>query len=150
MGVTNSSGMANVFDDIEFYLFNHHHYIDIPADQQRYESTWVNFPNRLFDPERGHELYQRYTRELLLAEQLGFDAIALNEHHTTYSMTPAVGVRAAYLAALSCWCPVRRSTCPGPPGWRRSTRCSTSSPGDGWSTASRSAREWSTGRTRRS
>jgi alkanesulfonate monooxygenase SsuD/methylene tetrahydromethanopterin reductase-like flavin-dependent oxidoreductase (luciferase family) len=93
---------VNVFDDIQFYLFNHHHYIDIPPDQQRYGSTWVDLPNALFDPERGHRLYQRYTRELLLAEQLGFDAIALNEHHnTTYSMQPAVGIRAAYVAALT-------------------------------------------------
>ena len=92
----------NVFDDIQFYLFNHHHYIDIPADQERYESTWVDLPNSLFDPERGQELYRRYNRELLLAEQLGFDAIALNEHHnTTYSMMPAVGIRAAYVAALT-------------------------------------------------
>ncbi|MQA09845.1 MAG: LLM class flavin-dependent oxidoreductase [Pseudonocardiaceae bacterium] len=92
----------NVFDDIQFYLFNHHHYIDIPQDADSYHSTWVDFPNSLYNPERGHELYQRYTRELLLAEELGFDAIALNEHHnTTYSMMPAVSVRAAYLAALT-------------------------------------------------
>jgi alkanesulfonate monooxygenase SsuD/methylene tetrahydromethanopterin reductase-like flavin-dependent oxidoreductase (luciferase family) len=92
----------NVFDDMQFYLFNHHHYIDIPEDEARFESTWVDFPNDLYDPEKGHELYQRYTRELLLAEQLGFDAIALNEHHnTTYSMMPAVGIRAAYMAALT-------------------------------------------------
>lgn len=92
----------DVNGDIQFYLFNHHHYIDIPDDQQRYESTWVDLPNSLFDPEHGHDLYQRYTRELLLAEQLGFDAIAFNEHHnTTYSMMPAVGIRAAYIAALT-------------------------------------------------
>jgi alkanesulfonate monooxygenase SsuD/methylene tetrahydromethanopterin reductase-like flavin-dependent oxidoreductase (luciferase family) len=93
---------VNVFDDIQFYLFNHHHYIDIPQDEAKYESTWVDFPQECFDPEKGHALYQRYTRELLLAEELGFDAIALNEHHnTTYSMMPAVGIRAAYMAALT-------------------------------------------------
>jgi alkanesulfonate monooxygenase SsuD/methylene tetrahydromethanopterin reductase-like flavin-dependent oxidoreductase (luciferase family) len=43
-----------------------------------------------------------YTRELLLAEDVGFDAIALNEHHeAAYSMMPAVGIRAAYMAALT-------------------------------------------------
>lgn len=92
----------NVFDDIQFYLFNHHHYIDIPDDSDRYGSTWVDLPNSLFDPERGHALYQRSARELLLAEELGFDAITMSEHHaTTFSMNPAVAVRAAYLAALT-------------------------------------------------
>jgi alkanesulfonate monooxygenase SsuD/methylene tetrahydromethanopterin reductase-like flavin-dependent oxidoreductase (luciferase family) len=92
----------SVFDDVQFYLFNHHHYIDIPADHERYESTVVDYPNSLFDPERGRLLYQRYMRELLLAEQLGFDAIALNEHHSMpYSMMPSATVRAAYVAALT-------------------------------------------------
>jgi len=93
---------VSVFDDIQFYLFNHHHYIDLPEDPDRYESTWVDLPNELFDPQHGHRLYRRYTRELLLAEELGFDAIALNEHHNTaYSMMPAVGVRAGYMTALT-------------------------------------------------
>lgn len=92
----------NVFDDIQFYLFNHHHYIDIPSDSDRYPSAWVDLPNSLFNPARGRELYQRSARELLLAEELGFDAITLSEHHaTTFSMNPAVGIRAAYLAALT-------------------------------------------------
>ena len=92
----------NVFDDIQFYLFNHHHYIDEPPDSDRYDSTWVNYPNGNFNPEVAHELYQRWTREMLLAEELGFDAIAVNEHHQTiYSMQPATSVRAAYLAALT-------------------------------------------------
>jgi alkanesulfonate monooxygenase SsuD/methylene tetrahydromethanopterin reductase-like flavin-dependent oxidoreductase (luciferase family) len=88
----------NVFDDIQFYLFNHHHYIDIPEDHERYDSTWVDLPNKLFDPVKGHALYERWLRELKLAEQLGFDAIALNEHHqTAYSMQPATAVRAAWV-----------------------------------------------------
>ena len=48
----------NVFDDIQFYLFNHHHYIDEPPDSDRYESTWVNYPNANFNAEVAHELYQ--------------------------------------------------------------------------------------------
>jgi alkanesulfonate monooxygenase SsuD/methylene tetrahydromethanopterin reductase-like flavin-dependent oxidoreductase (luciferase family) len=89
-----------VFDEIQFYLFNHHHYIDVPPDADRYDSTWVDYPNALFDPERGHELYQRFGRELRLAEALGFDAICFNEHHNTaYSLMPSTSVRAAYMAA---------------------------------------------------
>jgi alkanesulfonate monooxygenase SsuD/methylene tetrahydromethanopterin reductase-like flavin-dependent oxidoreductase (luciferase family) len=93
---------VNVFDDIQFYLFNHHHYIDEPPDSDRYESTWVTYPNANFRPDVAYELYQRWTREMLLAEQLGFDAIAVNEHHqTVYSMQPGTTVRAGYLAALT-------------------------------------------------
>jgi alkanesulfonate monooxygenase SsuD/methylene tetrahydromethanopterin reductase-like flavin-dependent oxidoreductase (luciferase family) len=92
--------VPSVFDDIQFYLFNHHHYIDVPENADDYDSVWVDLPNALFDPERGHELYQRFARELRLGEALGFDAIALNEHHNThYSLMPATSVRAAYMVA---------------------------------------------------
>ena len=92
----------NVFDDIQFYLFNHHHYIDEPPDSDKYESTWVTYPNANFRPDVAHELYQRWTREMLLAEELGFDAIAVNEHHqTVYSLQPGTTVRAGYLTALT-------------------------------------------------
>jgi alkanesulfonate monooxygenase SsuD/methylene tetrahydromethanopterin reductase-like flavin-dependent oxidoreductase (luciferase family) len=91
---------SSVFDDIQFYLLNHHHYVDIPPEADDYDSVWVDLPNALFDPERGHELYQRFARELRLAEALGFDAIALNEHHSTqYSLMPATSVRAGYMVA---------------------------------------------------
>lgn len=92
----------NVFDDIQFYLFNHHHYIDEPPDSDKYESTWVTYPNANFRPDVAYELYQRWTREMLLAEDLGFDAIAVNEHHqTVYSLQPGTTVRAGYLTALT-------------------------------------------------
>jgi alkanesulfonate monooxygenase SsuD/methylene tetrahydromethanopterin reductase-like flavin-dependent oxidoreductase (luciferase family) len=91
---------SSVFDDIQFYLLNHHHYVDIPPEADGYDSVWVDLPNALFDPERGHELYQRFARELRLAEALGFDAIVLNEHHSTpYSLMPATSVRAGYMVA---------------------------------------------------
>jgi beta-glucosidase/6-phospho-beta-glucosidase/beta-galactosidase len=79
--------VTNVFDDIQFYLFNHHHYIDEPPDSDRYSSTWVNYPNGNFNPEVACELYQRWTREMLLAEELGFDAIAVTS--TTTRSTPS-------------------------------------------------------------
>jgi alkanesulfonate monooxygenase SsuD/methylene tetrahydromethanopterin reductase-like flavin-dependent oxidoreductase (luciferase family) len=67
---------------------------------------------------------------MLLAEELGFDAIAINEHHQTiYSMQPATSVRAGYLAALTNRVKILvagcRSTSPGPRASPRSTRCST-------------------------
>jgi alkanesulfonate monooxygenase SsuD/methylene tetrahydromethanopterin reductase-like flavin-dependent oxidoreductase (luciferase family) len=90
----------NALDDIQFYVFNHHHYAHLPQAIDDYSSSWVDYPNREFDPRLGHELYQRYTREIRLVEELGFDAIAINEHHNTaYSMQPSPTVRAGHVIA---------------------------------------------------
>lgn len=58
----------NVFDDIQFYVFNHHHYVDVPEDHESIDSTWVDIPNRLFDPVPGAE-----TRTLPGVGHLMFD-----------------------------------------------------------------------------
>ena len=45
-------------------------------------------------------MYERYTRELRLVESLGYDAIALNEHHNTpFSLMPSPSVRAGHVVA---------------------------------------------------
>ena len=80
----------DVLDDIQFYVMNCHHYADIPAQDERFASTWVDMPNSEFDPVRAHAMYERYSRELKLIEDLGYDAIGLNEHHNTpFSLMPA-------------------------------------------------------------
>ncbi len=87
-------------DEIQFYFFHHHHYNVIPPDEERYVTTQVEYPNGLFDPVKGHELYERHLRTVCLAEDLGFDGIGINEHHNTpYSLTPAVSVMAGAIAA---------------------------------------------------
>ena len=89
----------SVLDQIKFYFFHHHHYIDVPPDEASYPATWVVPPSRLFDPEKGHALYQRHLRYMRLADDLGFDGICINEHHNTlYSMTPAVSLMGAAIA----------------------------------------------------
>jgi alkanesulfonate monooxygenase SsuD/methylene tetrahydromethanopterin reductase-like flavin-dependent oxidoreductase (luciferase family) len=86
-------------DEISFFFFHNCAYSDLPADLDEYPATWVDYPNRLFDPERGHALYRRHLRMFRLAEELGFDGVALNEHHNTqFSMTPAVSVLAGAVA----------------------------------------------------
>lgn len=92
----------SVVDDIKFYFFHNHHYIDGRAevDGAALKSTWVDIPGRLFDPELGHALYQRHMRTVLRAEELGFDGVAVNEHHNTlYSLTPATGLMGAAIVA---------------------------------------------------
>jgi pimeloyl-ACP methyl ester carboxylesterase len=46
-----------------------------------------------------HELYHRYLDQLEWAEELGFDGIAVNEHHqTSYGIMPSPNIMAATLA----------------------------------------------------
>ena len=65
-------------------------YVHLPKNQKDYKSLWVDFPNKYYDPQKGHALYQRYLAELILADEVGFDAVVVNEHHnTSYSMMAA-------------------------------------------------------------
>jgi len=62
------------------------------------ELAWP-YPNRLFDPLKGQELYRDYIDELVLADELGFDAICFNEHHfTAYGLMPSPNLIASALA----------------------------------------------------
>jgi alkanesulfonate monooxygenase SsuD/methylene tetrahydromethanopterin reductase-like flavin-dependent oxidoreductase (luciferase family) len=89
-------------DDVKLYFFHNNGYTEIPQDADKYHATWVDFPNSVFDPKVGHKLYRRHLRMYQLAEELGFDGIALNEHHNTqFSMTPACSVLAGALAVLT-------------------------------------------------
>ena len=73
-------------------------YAHLPPDHKDHKSLWVNFSNSNYDPVKGHALYQRYLKELVLADQLGFDAIVVNEHHNTvYSMMATPNLIAAAL-----------------------------------------------------
>ena len=88
----------SALDDIKLYFFHHHHYLDVPADHERYRNSMVDYSNAHFDPVLGHELYDRHLRTLVRADELGFDGIAINEHHSmVYSMSPCVSLLAARL-----------------------------------------------------
>ena len=81
-------------------LFHLMSYADLDFEAARpYETVWVNLPNRFFDPVKGHALYNRYLDELEYGETLGFDGIAVNEHHqTAYGLMPSPVVMASALA----------------------------------------------------
>jgi alkanesulfonate monooxygenase SsuD/methylene tetrahydromethanopterin reductase-like flavin-dependent oxidoreductase (luciferase family) len=81
-------------------LFHLMPYADLDLDAGRRNGTvWVNLPNSNFDPVKGHALYNRYLDELEHGEELGFDAIAVNEHHqTAYGLMPSPIVTASALA----------------------------------------------------
>lgn len=61
--------------------------------------SWITCPNELYDPERGHDLYNRYIDELRLAVDLGVDGVCVNEHHqNAYGNMPSPNLVAAALA----------------------------------------------------
>ena len=75
-------------------------YTDLPADfAERHGSVWVDIDPALFDPRRGHQLYNEFMDELEHAAELGFDGICVNEHHANgYGLMPSPNLIAAALA----------------------------------------------------
>src|SRR5436305_11661720 len=75
-------------------------YADLDHAEGRKNGTvWVTLPIRNIDPEKGHKHYNRYLDELEHGHALGFDVLAVNEHHqTAYGLMPSPIVTAAALA----------------------------------------------------
>jgi alkanesulfonate monooxygenase SsuD/methylene tetrahydromethanopterin reductase-like flavin-dependent oxidoreductase (luciferase family) len=75
-------------------------YTDLPDDfKQRHPSVWVDIDSRLFDPVKGHRMYNDFLDELELAAELGFDGVCVNEHHSNgYGLMPSPNLMAAALA----------------------------------------------------
>src|SRR5437870_1582890 len=75
-------------------------YRDLPEDfPERHHSVWVDVPSSLFDPRRGHELYEESLSELEYAAEMGFDGVCVNEHHqNAYGLMPSPNIMAAALA----------------------------------------------------
>jgi alkanesulfonate monooxygenase SsuD/methylene tetrahydromethanopterin reductase-like flavin-dependent oxidoreductase (luciferase family) len=89
-------------DDLQFYSMHFMPYVHLPPDQEKYDSLWVDYSNKHYDPEKGHALYQRYFREMVMADELGYDGLVVNEHHNTeYSMMPVCTVAAAALIPMT-------------------------------------------------
>jgi alkanesulfonate monooxygenase SsuD/methylene tetrahydromethanopterin reductase-like flavin-dependent oxidoreductase (luciferase family) len=73
---------------------------DLPEDfRAEHRSVWVDVDSRLYDPERGHHVYNDYLDLLEAADELGFDGIGVNEHHQNgYGLMPSPNLMAATLA----------------------------------------------------
>jgi alkanesulfonate monooxygenase SsuD/methylene tetrahydromethanopterin reductase-like flavin-dependent oxidoreductase (luciferase family) len=85
---------------MEFYFFHLMPYPDMPEDYiETYGTSWARIPNELYDPEKGHTLYNEYLDVFERADALGFDGICVNEHHQTcYGLMPSPNIMAAALA----------------------------------------------------
>src|ERR1700744_3754157 len=84
---------------MEFVCFHLMPYRPLDMAARRKErSAWVVLPNSLYDPVKGAKEYKSYIDQLVYAEELGFDVIAVNEHHqTAYGMMPAPNLIASAL-----------------------------------------------------
>src|SRR6185437_15525359 len=87
-------------DKMRAWHFSENAYPFLPP-QDQFESIRVTLPNRVYDPKKGAELYDRFLREWQIAEEEGVN-IMLNEHHQTATcVDPAAPLVLAALARLT-------------------------------------------------
>jgi alkanesulfonate monooxygenase SsuD/methylene tetrahydromethanopterin reductase-like flavin-dependent oxidoreductase (luciferase family) len=66
------------------------------------QSQDLSISNSLYDPQIGARLYNRYIDEKVYAEEMGFDGLMLNEHHSTpFCMQGVTNVGASILARVT-------------------------------------------------
>ncbi|GAC1656479.1 MAG: LLM class flavin-dependent oxidoreductase [Ktedonobacteraceae bacterium] len=84
---------------LQFHYFHLMPWHYLPDDfDEKYDSAWVTLPNSIYDPIKGHELYNRYFDELERADKLGWDSVIVNEHHqNAYGTMPSPNLMAAVL-----------------------------------------------------
>lgn len=88
---------------LEVYWFSEQPYGHVTEDDLApYESGRMHFPNTNFDPEKAHVLYNNYHDQYAWADEVGFDGIMSNEHHSSYwCMKPSVNVDAAVISKVT-------------------------------------------------
>ena len=88
---------------VEVYWFSEQPYGHVTEDDLApYESGRMHFPNTNFDPEKAHLLYNNYHEQYALADEVEFDGIMSNEHHSSYwCMKPSVNIDAACIAKVT-------------------------------------------------
>ena len=85
---------------MQFFVFHLMPWDRLPDDfEDHFDSCWTKLPNSMFEPEHGGSLYNRYLDELVLAEDLGFDGVCVNEHHqNAYGTMPSPNLMGSILA----------------------------------------------------
>jgi alkanesulfonate monooxygenase SsuD/methylene tetrahydromethanopterin reductase-like flavin-dependent oxidoreductase (luciferase family) len=86
-----------------YYYFSEQPYTGYdPALQEEHPSLRLVLPNSNFDPELGSRLYNRYHEEYAVADDVGFDGIMINEHHTApFCMQASINITGAVLAKIT-------------------------------------------------
>jgi len=82
--------------------FTERPYREVPEDELIKNRAYFALSNKFFDREVGARLYNEYLDEMVYAEEVGFDAIMLNEHHgTPFCMGGVMNVEASILARIT-------------------------------------------------
>ena len=85
---------------MKLYFFSempHHEFPDEEAE--KYPSMRLDFPNTFFNREKAARNYHNYYDEYVLADEVGFDGVMINEHHSTPSCSDvSINMSAAILA----------------------------------------------------
>src|SRR5271154_2137980 len=80
--------------------FTERPYLYVPEDEVLKIQSFFGVPNRYFDPVKGAQLLNEYLDDKVIAEELGFDGVMLNEHHgTPFCMGAGMGSRRGQRAA---------------------------------------------------
>ncbi|WP_405970759.1 LLM class flavin-dependent oxidoreductase [Streptomyces sp. NBC_00988] len=85
---------------MEYWHFSESAYPYLP-DLSETDSIRVSLPNRVFDPEKGAALYNRYLDDWQVADGLGLNVMTNEHHQTPTCIQPAVGLTAAILARIT-------------------------------------------------
>jgi alkanesulfonate monooxygenase SsuD/methylene tetrahydromethanopterin reductase-like flavin-dependent oxidoreductase (luciferase family) len=84
---------------MQLMFFTERGYYPIPEDEVIKQRSFFGLSNKYFDAEKGSELLNDYLDDKIYCEELGFDGVALNEHHgTPYCLGAVMDVEAAVLA----------------------------------------------------
>src|ERR671923_737834 len=86
-----------------YYYFTEQPYTGYdPELQEQYPALRLNLPNRNYDSKIASELYNRYHDEYQIADEVGFDGIMINEHHTApFCMQASINITGAVLAKIT-------------------------------------------------
>ncbi len=63
--------------------FTERPYREVSEDEVFKNQAYFGLTNKFFDREAGARLYNEYLDEAVFAEEMGYDAVMLNEHHGT-------------------------------------------------------------------
>ena len=95
--------LARPKDKVEVYWFSEQPNGYITDNElEKYPSGRLGFPNSHFDREKAHVLYSQYHDQYAYADEVDFDGIMSNEHHSAYwCMKPAVNLDAAVISKVT-------------------------------------------------